>query len=163
MAKKPLGDFNLDIHLPNILDEILFRDPQDAIRQSSCENGYTRVKEVISFADGSKLTIMAEVPLPRKDEMTSTAVLTIKHDGTKGQVSDDGSNEALSLARQSIAIRLMAQISSMLDSLPVREKVNCPTCDGRKWCESCGGMGCDECKGTGLCQDCGGRGKIPIL
>jgi hypothetical protein len=97
------------------------------------------------------------------NDMTPEKVHFIKLDGEQGEKWDDGAREAMSLARQSIAMRLMEFISQVLDDLPEREKIACPTCDGTGRCPQCGGRGCVTCEDDGQCSCCGGRGIIPIL
>jgi hypothetical protein len=116
---------------------------------------------LITFADGSTLAISAQVPLPPLGDMTPTQVSYLKLNGERGEKWDDGSNEALELARQSIAIRFLERISKMLDEMPEREKMTCPSCNGGRHCIHCYGQGCSECQGSGTCPTCNGHGLIP--
>jgi excinuclease UvrABC ATPase subunit len=143
-----------------LLDEILYRDPSGLIRQLEVRNGSTRMMEIITFADGSRLAISAQVPLPPMEAMTPKTVTFLKLNGERGERLDDGSSEALELARQSIAVRFMEKISRTLDEMPEREKITCPECCGGKYCIHCYGKGCPHCQGTGVCTDCDGHGLI---
>jgi len=141
-------------------DEILYRDPPVLSRHLEVRDGITRMVEMITFADGSKLALSAQVPLPPMDDMTPTQVTFIKLTGERGQKLDDGSNEAMELARNSSAMRLINKIAKLLDEMPEREKKTCDACCGGKYCIRCYGQGCPECKGTGVCPDCAGHGQM---
>jgi len=161
MADSPSKDGSFpEIHCSGILDEILFRDPPNAIQQAESKNGVTKLVEIVTFADGSKLAIHAQVPLPPMADMTPSEVFSIKLSGEKSQKSDEGIGEANSLARQSMAVRLMARISHLLDGIPEVSKIKCPACKGQKLCILCGGTGCTQCNDTGACKECGGRGYV---
>ncbi len=147
----------------DILDEILYRDPQDATAQIEMVDGASRTSQVITFADGSQLLISAQVPLPPMTDMTPERVHYIKMSGERGVRWDDGTREVMNLARQSVAYRLLQLVSQVLDELPEREKVLCPTCEGSGHCRQCGGRGCVVCNNEGKCDCCGGRGMVPRL
>lgn len=139
-------------------DEIMHREP--TTRQFEVRDGRTRTMETLTFADGSKLTISAEVPLPPTMELTPARIKYLRMTGERGERLDDGSSEAMSLARQSSAFSLIERLCALLDEVPVCEKVPCPTCQGEGRCCLCGGRGCDECLGGGACPDCRGRGSV---
>ncbi len=155
--ENPFNDWN---SYRDILDEILYRDPEGLIRQLDIKDGATRMIEEITFADGSKLSVAAQVPLPPLNDMTPVQVNYLKLNGERGQKYDDGLSEAMCLARQTIAIRFLEQISKILDKIPVCEKMICPSCEGERECPYCQGQGCPECHGSGLCPDCKGHGQI---
>ncbi len=144
----------------SILDKILYRDPPRLLRQLEVKDGITRVAEWITFADGSRLAISAQVPLPPLNDMLPSQVFVLKPNGERGMKWDDGSNEAMSLARGSIAMRFLEAVSKMLDEMPECGKVICPACNGEKFCPCCHGAGCPDCQGTGLCRTCSGHGKV---
>jgi hypothetical protein len=145
----------------DILDEILFRDPPNGARLIEVTNGITKKVEVVTFSDGSRLAISAQVPLPPLADMTPKRVFFIKPNGEKGEKLDDGSNEAMELAGQSLAMRFLAWISRELDSLPESKKVSCTACCGNGRCLCCNGKGCLNCDNSGRCVECDGRGVIP--
>ena len=144
----------------DLLDEILYRDPPNAMQNVEVTDGISRMVEVVTFADGSKITITAQVPLPPLADMTPERVFFLKMNGEKGERWDDGSSEAMNLARQSVAVRMMEVISKMLDGIPERTKITCPGCEGGAACPQCKGKGCKACRDSGICQDCNGRGLI---
>jgi hypothetical protein len=157
MAEQPLDD-----HLyHDLLDEILFRDPPRVLRHMDISNGMSKRKQVITFADGSQLMIAAQVPFPPLADMTPTRIFYVKPNGENGEKWDDGSNEAMDLSGQSIAMRMVEIFSQILDSMPEREKVACTACNGNGRCICCNGKGCLNCKGNGRCPSCGGRGLVP--
>jgi hypothetical protein len=144
----------------DILDEILYRDPPKAIEHVLMQGGVTKIVELVTFADGSQLALSAQVPLPPLADMTPQQITYIKLNGERGERWDDGSSEAIHLARQSIAIRLMEKISQMLDRMPERKKKPCPECAGHACCQECGGVGCRCCDNSGNCPCCHGRGVV---
>ncbi len=152
----PFADWNA----ASPLDEILYRDPTGKIRQIEVKDGATRMVELITFIDGSQLALSAHVPLPPLDDMTPKEVTFIKLTGERGLRMDDGSSEALDLARQTIAMRFLAQISCILDGMPECEKATCTACNGGRYCIHCYGQGCPECNQTGVCPTCQGHGKV---
>lgn len=145
---------------PSLLDEILYRQPTGKIRQIEVKDGATRMIELITFIDGSKLAITAQVPLPPLDDMTPKEVTFLKLSGERGTRLDDGSSEAFDLARQTIAMRFMEKISRVLDDMPEREKITCPSCCGGGYCIRCYGQGCPECQESGICVECQGHGRV---
>jgi hypothetical protein len=153
-------DFDTTNDFWNILDEILYRDPPRLGRHLELVDGATRVVETVSFADGSQLAISAQVQLPPLGDMTPARITFLKLNGERGEKWDDGTSEAMDLARQSAAVRFFEKISQLLDGMPEREKITCPTCLGERNCSRCHGKGCDECQGTGACPECHGHGKI---
>jgi hypothetical protein len=145
----------------DILDGILFRDPPNGARIIEVTDGITRKMEVVTFSDGSRLAISAQVPLPPLADMTSKRVFFIKPNGEKGERWDDGSNEAMELAGQSVAMRILAWISRELDGFPETQKALCSSCSGNGRCLCCNGKGCVNCENSGRCPDCSGRGVVP--
>ncbi len=143
-----------------VLDEILYRDPPRIMRQIEIKDGVTHRVEWVVFADGSRLAISAQVPLPPMEGMTPAIVTVLKPNGERREKMDDGSSEVLSLASASIAMRFLEKISKMLDDMPESAKMTCPDCSGEGCCPECNGAGCPECNKTGLCQKCSGHGKI---
>ena len=146
----------------DILDEILFRNPPDATRHTETSNGVTRMVEEITFADGSRLRITAQVDMPPMADMTPRQTSYIKGNGEKGKRMDGGAYEAQQLARQSMAIRMMETFSKILRKIPEIKKVECPVCCGEHVCNGCHGAGCEECNQTGKCPECFGRGVLAI-
>lgn len=149
-----------EIRCSNKLDEILFRNPPNAIQRMELENGVTKLVEIVTFADGSKLAITAQVPVPPMADMTPSQVFSLKLNGEKCWKSDEGTGEVDALARQSTAVRLMARISHILDGIPEAVRIKCPACEGQKHCQNCGGSGCSCCSDSGACPECGGRGFV---
>jgi hypothetical protein len=157
MMTDPIQDW--DSH-QSVLDHILYREPSGLIRQLDVRDGATRMDELITFADGSQIAVSARVPLPPLDDMTPKQVTFLKLNGERGERLDDGSSEAMDLACQSIAIRLLERISRILDGMPEIEKMACPRCSGERVCSSCKGSGCMECQESGICSDCSGFGMV---
>jgi hypothetical protein len=153
----------LERHFPHsdILDEIYIRDPAGVFRQTEVVDGVTKMMDVILFADGSRLSIVARVPLPPMADMTSRRVHTISMKGEQGEKWDGGAAEVMRLARHATAARLFEEIAKRLDGMPEREKDCCPDCAGTGSCANCGGYGCLICRQTGCCVDCQGRGVVP--
>ncbi len=144
----------------SILDEILYRDPSGSVRQMEVRDGATRMQQVVTFADGSRLVMAAQVPMPPLDGMTPHTVSYLRLNGERGERLDDGSGEAMELARQSAAARLLEGVARMLDGMPQCEMMACPDCNGRQSCPECGGQGCFDCGGTGRCLTCDGHGQV---
>ena len=142
------------------LDEILYRYPPTLAKQLEVRNGVTRMIELITFADGSSLAITAQVSLPPLQEMTPTQIDFLKLSGERGQKLDDGTSEAMNLARLSGAMRFLEKISGLLDEIPECEKSTCPSCRGGRYHISCYGQGCPECAGSGVCPECSGHGLV---
>jgi hypothetical protein len=155
--KHPTEDWHSKL---DILDEILYRDPSGFIRQLEVRDGVTRMVEMITFADGSNLALSAQVPLPPFDDMSPTQVTYLTLNGERGERWDDGSQEALDLARHSFAIRFLEKISKLLDEMPECEKEVCSACQGSKACQSCRGQGCQDCRERGICSTCAGHGLV---
>lgn len=112
-------------YLQSILDEVLYRDPSGNIRQLEMRDGATQMVEAITFADGSKLMLAAQAPLPPFDGMTPKKVSFIKLNGERGEKMDDGLGEAMELARQLTAIRILEKVALILDRMPECEKMTC--------------------------------------
>ncbi len=146
--------------LQSIFEQVLYRDPSGNIQQMEVRDGATRTMQEVTFADGSKLVIAAQVPLPPMDDLTSRKVSFLKLNGERGEKMDDGLGEAMDLARQSAAVQMFGQVAKILDGMPECEKVPCPVCHGAKCCQHCGGQGCPECQGKGACATCDGHGLV---